>query len=91
MYLSRPLARLRADGYHHASFQVVHYTMKPGDIVTGFHGSPNSKRLVITPEGTHSVDVVADTIQGVNQGAARSQHQYIQLLAQMIMPAEDGS
>ena len=39
VYVSVPATcKLRADGYHHASFQVVHYTMKPGDIVTVLHG-----------------------------------------------------
>jgi hypothetical protein len=58
----------REDGYHHASFQVVYYRLKLGDIVTVSNGTV-SKELVITPEGTHRVDVMADTIQGVNPGA----------------------
>jgi len=59
---------LREDGYHLASFQIEGYTLKAGDSV--HIGNDFMLRyLTITPEGTHSVDVVADTIQGVNIGA----------------------
>ena len=54
VYTSGSITCDTTDGqYNYADFQVVDYTLKPGDILTVSHGT-DSKELVITPEGTHT-------------------------------------
>jgi peptide/nickel transport system substrate-binding protein len=69
VYTSNPSpCVLRDDGYHQVPFQIEGYVFKPGDLVTVSNGT-EGKDLTITPEGTHSVDVLADIVNGVNMGA----------------------